>query len=191
MVDDILNMNCLPDRAPRVNRTVNTEPTRVRYLRVMNTEDDPTPLPPATGKTRSIVGRLRSRREQLGLSQAELGERVFRYANRMAERYGEAPRWGQPISRSAISKWEAMFPADPEKEVPSAVKDRRQSFSIFDYGCWARALGLRLVVDLVEVDENAEVVTLTGPDAEYVAELLDLDSEKRELILSIARSFKK
>ena len=111
------------------------------------------------GHSRALRHQLREKRESLGLSQEEVGRRVAAMLDTKAE-YG----------RAAISNWERF------KKHPS----------IDAFAAWARVLGVRLLVDIVEDTNNViqvaperaekarEYALLDDRDAAYVDELLSI-----------------
>ncbi len=98
------------------------------------------------GHSRALRKQLREKRENLGLSQEEVGRRIAALLDTKAE-YG----------RSAISNWERF------KKHPS----------VDAFAAWARVLGVRLLVDIV--DDSAATIHMAPGRAESAREYALLD----------------
>ena len=181
----MLYLVTVPPAKVHVQQLLNSPNIQPGYsARMTDKKPTPTPLPARTGKTLAIAARLRQRRRDMGITQEELGQRVYDYANRNSIRFDERKRWKKPPSKSAIAQWEAMFPLDGQ-EVNDKLKDRRVSFSMNDYACWARALGMRLVVDLVDMEEPRQARLVTDQEAALLDRFANLPESKRQMIAEL------
>ena len=101
-----------------------------------------------TGHTEMLRRRLRARREELKLSQQDVADRI-------AAALGEPHR-----AATSVTNYEAMT--------------RQPKINVF--AAWARAVGLRLVVDLDDA-ESTRVPVLVQPDRAELAKALDVLDE--------------
>lgn len=163
-----------------VHPRVHAHPHWPRYASVMSTKRPLTApqIPPSTGKTASFVDLLRTRREDLGWSQEELGEVLWDYLVKMAERFDEPTILKAKPSKETISQWERMF----SPNASTALKRKKVLFPQALYAAWARVLGLRQVVDFVGAEDPAERVFLPPEVAGTARRLNGLPDHQRELI---------
>lgn len=103
----------------------------------------------STGHTKRLRDLLRARREAIGLSQEQVGKMI-------AHRLGR----DRPYTGAAVSSWEKLQ-SNPGVDVMAA---------------WARALSLRLIVDLDE-QHSARVPVLLSARVAEIARTLDMASE--------------
>jgi transcriptional regulator with XRE-family HTH domain len=113
-----------------------------------------------TGYTRMLRERLRAARVARGLTQKEVAADV-------------AKRIGETVGHSTISNWETMF---------------RQP-RIDEFAAWARAVGMRLVVDLEPSDSPRIPVMLDRDTAELAKAIDRLPAEQRQAVSAIVEQF--
>lgn len=123
-------------------------------------DDDFEPAFQSSGHSRALRSRLRAARERLGLS----GDAV---ARRIQTIIGD----DEPVHRGTISNWET-FKRHPRIDV---------------FAAWARAVGLRLIVDLDAADGKRIPVLLDPETAEVARELDLLTPEDRKIIAATVR----
>lgn len=138
-------------------------------------------VPDSTGRTRRFFhGTLVQRRIDLGLSMRELAERWTTYAREQAEKFGE-PTDGISVSRQYIWKLEHMFDPDANEQ----LKRLRRSTSLNSYGIWARCLGLRLRLELIEADEQRELLLVPPRAAKMTRRITALPTAHQEHLAAI------
>lgn len=131
-------------------------------MRMADNDFDPTaqaigaPLIYSTGYSRQLRERLRARREKLGMTLEQVADRTAEILNQMTPDAKEVS-----LTAGAISHYE-QFRRHPRVDAMAA---------------WARAVGMRLVVDLEDADSDRVNVPLS-PRAARVARMIDALKEK-------------
>lgn len=113
---------------------------------------DPTGIP-RTGHSKKLRDRLRAARKSRGLTQQQVCDLIM---ERMPDWYGRDVH----VADSTLSSWE-KFQRHPPVDVMA---------------CWARVLGLRLIVELDDA-KSTRVPVLLHPKTAEVARVLDNLSE--------------
>lgn len=138
-------------------------------------------LPESTGRTRQFFhGALVQRRKDLGWSMQKLADEWTAYALAQARKYGE-PTEKVGISRQYVWKLEHMF----DDNAAPALKRLRVSTSLNSYGIWARVMGLRIRLELVEADEERDILFLDPAPARTARRLAALPGDYQEHIAGI------
>jgi transcriptional regulator with XRE-family HTH domain len=121
-----------------------------------------------TGRTRMLRQRLKARREALRLTQEQVADRISADEIRNAHHPSEA----KPIGGTAVSNWETMY----------------RNPKIHDFAAWARALGMRLIVDLDDQDSDRVAVLLPrGRALELAKAIGTLNATDLDLVESFVR----
>lgn len=109
---------------------------------------------------------LRDARERLKLSAEGLGERIA----------------------AELERYDAEDPAPPHPNTVYAWEKFRRHPNIDRFAAWARALGYRLVVELVEVGSAARAIMVRTDEAAEAARRIDrLDTASRKRVIDAIR----
>lgn len=112
--------------------------------------------------TRRIRQRLKARREALGLTQEQVAELISQDPNRE----------GPPLGNTAVSNWETL----------------RRHPKLDDMAAWARVLGMRLIVDLDDIESDRVPVLLPpGRAVELAKALTTLGEEDFAYVEALVR----
>lgn len=122
-------------------------------------EEDEVKAPKSTGASKMLRTRLRAKRLELGLTQQEVVDRI---ASITGER---AP------NRSALDHWEHF----------------RRHPPISTYAAWARALGLRLVVELDDATSERVPVLVPREMAEEIKAYTLLSPQDMAMVADMVR----
>lgn len=114
----------------------------------MDAQDSP--LPEVSGHSRHLRGVLRAAREKMGLTQQQVADRIT-----------DRLQLEKPLSGSSVSEWE-RFGRHPAVNLMS---------------CWARVVGLRLMVDL-DAGTGNRIPVLVRPVSADLCRTVDLLSEE-------------
>lgn len=115
---------------------------------------------PRTGRSRSMRNILRRAREDLGMSQVDLAEKLVHN--------------GKPLAPSTVSSWE-NFTRHPAIDMMAM---------------WARAVGKRLVVELDDADSPRVSVLVEPGNVDLVRAVDLLGDEERGAIRSVVNAMR-
>lgn len=149
-------------------------------------ETTSTPRPSPSGHTESIRARLAERREKLGLDPDTVWERLVA---ELTERRAERGLKAEDVARSLRESEDDAAADAPMRgtRIWNYEKMDREP-RIDEFAAWARAVGMRLIVELEPADSPRKAVMMSPEKADLAKTLDRLDPASTEDATTIAEA---